>query len=58
MLKPLDPLIPRVMVRGNAEAFKDSDHTNRIRASLFPGLQMAHLWRQLGGSFRWACNFQ
>ncbi|MEG0342906.1 high frequency lysogenization protein HflD [Acinetobacter sp. TY1] len=41
---------PRIMVRGNAEAFKDSSHTNRIRASLFTGLQMAHLWRQLGGS--------
>ncbi|RKG31425.1 high frequency lysogenization protein HflD [Acinetobacter tianfuensis] len=41
---------PRIMVRGNAEAFKDSAHTNRIRASLFTGLQMAHLWRQLGGS--------
>lgn len=43
---------PRIMVRGNAQAFKDSSHTNRIRASLFTGLQMAHLWRQLGGS-RW-----
>lgn len=41
---------PRIMVRGHAEAFKDSAHTNRIRASLFTGLQMAHLWRQLGGS--------
>lgn len=41
---------PRILVRGNAEAFKDSSHTNRIRASLFTGLQMAHLWRQLGGS--------
>ncbi|WP_374663798.1 high frequency lysogenization protein HflD [Acinetobacter sp.] len=41
---------PRIMVRGNAEAFKDSSHTNRIRASLFTGLQMAHLWRQCGGS--------
>ena len=41
---------PRIMVRGNAEAFKDSSHTDRIRASLFTGLQMAHLWRQLGGS--------
>ncbi|OTG90962.1 high frequency lysogenization protein HflD [Acinetobacter sp. ANC 3813] len=41
---------PRIMVRGNAEAFKDSSHTNRIRASLFTGLQMAHLWRQHGGS--------
>ena len=41
---------PRIMVRGNAEAFKDTSHTNRIRASLFTGLQMAHLWRQLGGS--------
>ncbi len=41
---------PRILVRGNAEAFKDTAHTNRIRASLFTGLQMAHLWRQLGGS--------
>lgn len=41
---------PRIMVRGNAEAFKDSHHTNRIRACLFTGLQMAHLWRQQGGS--------
>ena len=41
---------PRIMVRGNAEAFKDAAHTNRIRASLFTGLQMAHLWRQVGGS--------
>ena len=41
---------PRIMVRGNAEAFKDASHTNRIRASLFTGLQMAHLWRELGGS--------
>ena len=41
---------PRIMVRGNAEAFKDAAHTNRIRAALFTGLQMAHLWRQLGGS--------
>ncbi|WP_163123570.1 high frequency lysogenization protein HflD [Acinetobacter portensis] len=41
---------PRIMVKGNAEAFKDSSHTNRIRASLFTGLQMAHLWRQSGGS--------
>ena len=43
---------PRILVRGNAEAFKDTQHTNRIRASLFTGLQMAHLWRQLGGSSR------
>lgn len=41
---------PRIMVRGHAEAFKDPAHTNRIRATLFTGLQMAHLWRQLGGS--------
>lgn len=41
---------PRIMVRGHAEAFKDPAHTNRIRASLFTGLQMAHLWRQFGGS--------
>ena len=41
---------PRIMVRGNAEAFKDAAHTNRIRATLFTGLQMAHLWRELGGS--------
>jgi high frequency lysogenization protein len=47
---------PRIMVRGNAEAFKDSAHTNRIRASLFTGLQMAHLWRQLGGS-SWSMIF-
>ena len=47
---------PRIMVRGNAEAFKDSGHTNRIRASLFTGLQMAHLWRQLGGS-SWSMLF-
>lgn len=40
---------PRILVRGNPEAFKDSQHTNRIRASLFTGLQMAHLWRQVGG---------
>lgn len=47
---------PRIMVRGNAEAFKDSSHTNRIRAALFTGLQMAHLWRQLGGS-SWSMIF-
>lgn len=41
---------PRIIVRGNAEAFKDPSHTNRIRASLFTGLQFAHLWRQFGGS--------
>ena len=41
---------PRIMVKGNAEAFKDSAHTNKIRAALFTGLQLAHLWRQLGGS--------
>lgn len=41
---------PRILVRGNAEAFKDSQHTNRIRASLFTGLQMAHLWRQMHGN--------
>ncbi len=41
---------PRIMVRGHAEAFKDPAHTNRIRASLFTGLQMAHLWRQFGGN--------
>lgn len=41
---------PRILVRGNAEAFKDANHTNRIRACLFTGLQLAHLWRQLGGS--------
>lgn len=41
---------PRIMVRGNAEAFKDTAHTNRIRASLFTGLQLAHIWRQFGGS--------
>lgn len=41
---------PRILVRGNAESFKDPNHTNRIRASLFTGLQLAHLWRQLGGS--------
>lgn len=38
------------MVRGHAEAFKDPAHTNRIRAALFTGLQMTHLWRQVGGS--------
>ncbi|AWL28327.1 high frequency lysogenization protein HflD [Acinetobacter defluvii] len=47
---------PRILVRGNAEAFKDPSHTNRIRACLFTGLQMAHLWRQLGGS-SWAMIF-
>ena len=41
---------PRILVRGNAEAFKDVNHTNRIRACLFTGLQLAHLWRQIGGS--------
>lgn len=41
---------PRIMVRGHAEAFKDPAHTNRIRVALFTGLQMAHLWRQVGGS--------
>lgn len=41
---------PRIMVRGHAEAFKDPAHTNRIRAALFTGLQMTHLWRQVGGS--------
>lgn len=41
---------PRILVRGNAEAFKDINHTNRIRACLFTGLQLAHLWKQLGGS--------
>ncbi len=40
---------PRILVRGNAQTLKDSLHTNRIRASLMTGLQMAHLWRQLGG---------
>ena len=40
---------PRILIRGNSQAFKDANHTNRIRASLFTGLQMAHLWRQLGG---------
>lgn len=40
---------PRIMVRGNAQTLKDNQHTNRIRASLMTGLQMAHLWRQLGG---------
>lgn len=43
---------PRILIRGNSQAFKDSHHTNKIRASLFTGLQMAHLWRQLGGSSR------
>ena len=47
---------PRIMVRGNAEAFKDSAHTNRIRAALFTGLQLAHLWRQSGGS-SWSMIF-
>ena len=47
---------PRIMVKGSAEAFKDSSHTNRIRASLFTGLQMAHLWRQSGGS-SWSMIF-
>ena len=47
---------PRIMVKGSAEAFKDSAHTNRIRASLFTGLQMAHLWRQCGGS-SWSMIF-
>lgn len=41
---------PRILIRGNSQAFKDSNHTNRIRAALFTGLQLAHLWRQLGGS--------
>lgn len=41
---------PRILVKGNAQAFKDASHTNRIRACLFTGLQLAHLWRQLGGS--------
>lgn len=43
---------PRILVRGNPEAFKDAQHTNRIRALLFTGLQMAHLWRQLNGRSR------
>lgn len=43
---------PRILVRGHPEAFKDSQHTDRIRASLFTGLQMAHLWRQMGGRSR------
>ena len=47
---------PRILVRGNAEAFKDMNHTNRIRACLFTGLQLAHLWRQLGGS-SWSMIF-
>lgn len=47
---------PRIMVKGNAEAFKDSAHTNRIRAALFTGLQLAHLWRQSGGS-SWSMIF-
>ena len=47
---------PRIMVKGSAEAFKDTAHTNRIRASLFTGLQMAHLWRQSGGS-SWSMIF-
>jgi high frequency lysogenization protein len=41
---------PRILVRGNAEAFKDINHTNYSSELLFTGLQMAHLWRQLGGS--------
>ena len=41
---------PRIMVRGNAEAFQDKEQVNRIRAALFTGLQAAHLWRQMGGS--------
>jgi high frequency lysogenization protein len=32
------------------------NHTNRIRACLFTGLQLAHLWRQLGGS-SWSMIF-
>lgn len=40
---------PRIMVRGQAQALTDRLHTNRIRASLMAGLQLAHLWRQLGG---------
>ena len=47
---------PRIMVRGSAEAFKDTAHTNRIRAALFTGLQLAHLWRQSGGS-SWSMIF-
>lgn len=43
---------PRILVRGHPEAFKDSQHTDKIRASLFTGLQMAHLWRQMGGRSR------
>lgn len=48
---------PRILVRGNAEAFKDINHTNRIRACLFTGIQLAHLWRQLGGS-SWTMVFR
>lgn len=40
---------PRILIRGNGQAFKDQQHTNKIRACLFTGLQMAHLWRQLNG---------
>ena len=40
---------PRILVRGNAESFKDTHRINLIRASLFTGLQMAHLWQQQGG---------
>lgn len=43
---------PRILVRGSPEAFKDTQHTNRIRAMLFTGLQLAHLWRQMGGRSR------
>lgn len=43
---------PRILVRGNPETFKDTQYTNRIRAMLFTGLQLAHLWRQMGGRSR------
>ncbi|MEL2325154.1 DUF489 family protein, partial [Klebsiella pneumoniae] len=34
------------------EAFKDTNHTNRIRACLFTELQMSPFWQQLGGNLR------
>lgn len=46
----------RLNVRGKPEYLKDQSNVDRIRASLFAGIQAAHLWRQLGGN-RWQLIF-
>lgn len=49
-------LTPRLSIRGKPDYLKHQPTIDAIRATLFAGLQAAHLWRQLGGN-RWQLIF-